>query len=196
MSTEIIDYSTPEPEKSRMSEAIEQLDLTQQKFFNAASSWVKAPSANHAEEVMKGQMYISKHFREAAQAVLHDELQTDEAKAGSLVTLLSGIENNRIEVFSSLVKKGKFTQEPQDDGFQENLLHAIKEKVNSLTISNQLALQCSGFMRVDVEELFDKAPRARFLKAAKATGWYALDGAKLSAAVVVGTVIAKKITKK
>lgn len=189
----------PEQEaRDPFNEAILQLDLSREAFFDASEQFVNRPGSKHALALTDTAAGIDLSLADVLKTVATSGM-TQEQQANTIATLLSREDEERIARFRGLLPLQEFdTSQTSRDEMVEIILEMLEIEAPDDDFIEALMDRFHEKFTSDLEDLFEgvtETRQYRWKALSRAAGKQAIDVLKISAGVAIGSVVARRLSR-
>jgi len=180
--------------------AVHELDKSQKIFFDAATDWIKTPSAKKLENFNNSIEANGNAFYDVVTELATAEDIEPEEKSMQIATLFITTDKDRVEHFRSIAPQGKFARLPQTrQTISETILKKFEFQDNMETICFEIVSNYANHLSADTKRLLESIESSNKIKLMKYAD-QAKDNAsqigKLSLGVAIGSILASRVIKK
>ena len=202
---------SPDPsDEGSFSNTLETLDQAQADFFEALEDWTRLPIGPRLSAVTTASNHAGQAFHDTVTAIIKNDETEFADRATQIATLFNGVEETRVTFLRAQLPAGDFSPNPiEPEAFAQNLEAMYAEcsggqgdDETSLLelLSADVAGQHMGFMIIDLQEFIETVQDSRWAKTVldsrPGCGQESWDIGKISAAVVIGSLAARGISKR
>jgi hypothetical protein len=190
----------PNEEINPLVQAIHQLDVTEEVFFEAAASWVRTPSPKKLDVFNTSLEANGNAFYDVVSEITTSEESEPEEKSLQIATLFIDSDKNRVEHFRKIAPKGQFARMPETRGtISKTILTKFEVHDDLDTICFEIVNNYANHLNSDTKRLQESIQSGKRLKSMeyleKAKENTSHIG-KISLGVAIGSIVASRVIKK
>jgi len=190
----------PNEEINPLVQAIHQLDVTEEVFFEAATNWVRTPSPKKLDVFNTSLEANGNAFYDVVSEITTTEDSEPKEKSLQIATLFIDSDKKRVEHFRKIAPKGQFARMPETRGtISDTILKKFEVHDDLDTICFEIVNNYATHLNSDTKRLQESIQSGKRLKAMeyleKAKENTSQIG-KISLGVAIGSIVASRVIKK
>ncbi len=196
MSLDQAEYAPFEPERSSLEEVLLDIDENNEYYQEAASFWLSRPTTRRAKNFLNASKLVAVVFTNSVESIISEPEMEEQEKAKILSHLLVDSSQQRVNFFNRLLPDNEFEpaeidREAYEQGITEALLDNEEEEV--LETLSDTYVHILNVENAELQGAISDTRKAKLLKAGQEITKHAAEVSKLTAGVVVGTLISSYI---